>query len=387
MNATIERIVELMFQDVEMNDEVQALHDEVMNNCQERFDDLMARGMAEDAAIGEVVESLKGMDEVIAQYPKKASKAAAAEEPDQAREGFFITDEQVRELRIVLGNDDMDIEPSADNTAQVLGDMDAIDVCMEDGTLSIKRRMSPERPRKGHMSFDFDKASVGMDSAEKFMRSIGSAIDNLSKRIKEGIDHLGGDRVTVRLPREWCADINIHTSSGDVDIRDVSARRVVCDSSSGDVHVSGVAGLETLRVNTASGDIEAEAAEDGARLEEAALKTMSGDVYFSGACRVGRFTSVSGDINVEGVQEEAQMKSTSGDIKLHQWETGLRRATLQSVSGDITVRLPENTMGVVATTHSVSGDCRCDSFLPAQQGERLEVSAHTVSGDIRIQRR
>lgn len=33
-NETVERIVNLLFQDVEMTDEVQALYDETMSNCQ-----------------------------------------------------------------------------------------------------------------------------------------------------------------------------------------------------------------------------------------------------------------------------------------------------------------------------------------------------------------
>lgn len=32
-NETVERIVNLLFQDVEMTDEVQALYDETMSNC------------------------------------------------------------------------------------------------------------------------------------------------------------------------------------------------------------------------------------------------------------------------------------------------------------------------------------------------------------------
>ena len=37
MNASVRRIVELVFQDVELTDEVRALREEVMNNCQERY--------------------------------------------------------------------------------------------------------------------------------------------------------------------------------------------------------------------------------------------------------------------------------------------------------------------------------------------------------------
>ena len=39
-NETVERIVNLLFQDVEMTDEVQALYDETMSNCQERYQDM-----------------------------------------------------------------------------------------------------------------------------------------------------------------------------------------------------------------------------------------------------------------------------------------------------------------------------------------------------------
>lgn len=66
MNDTVARIVEIMFQDVEKNEETDAIRDEVMNNCQERFTDMVASGISEDDAIAAVVESLKGMDDVLA---------------------------------------------------------------------------------------------------------------------------------------------------------------------------------------------------------------------------------------------------------------------------------------------------------------------------------
>lgn len=65
-NETVERIVNLLFQDVEMTDEVQALYDETMSNCQERYQDMTSRGLSDDDAIAAVVESLKGMEDVIA---------------------------------------------------------------------------------------------------------------------------------------------------------------------------------------------------------------------------------------------------------------------------------------------------------------------------------
>ena len=36
MNETVKRIVEILFQDTEMTEEVQAMRDELMGNCQQR---------------------------------------------------------------------------------------------------------------------------------------------------------------------------------------------------------------------------------------------------------------------------------------------------------------------------------------------------------------
>lgn len=51
MNETVKRIVEILFQDTEMTEEVQAMRDELMDNCQQRYEDLVAQGRSEDEAI------------------------------------------------------------------------------------------------------------------------------------------------------------------------------------------------------------------------------------------------------------------------------------------------------------------------------------------------
>ena len=83
MNASVRRIVELVFQDVELTDEVRALREEVMNNCQERYEDQRAQGRDEDEAIDAVVESLRGMEEVLAAYPRAQAGAEEPEEPEE----------------------------------------------------------------------------------------------------------------------------------------------------------------------------------------------------------------------------------------------------------------------------------------------------------------
>ena len=394
MNATIARIVDVMFQDTEMTDEVQALHDEVMNNCQERFDDLRARGLSEDEAIGEVVESLKGMDEVIAQYPKKETpREAVFEAVNDAEEepetGHFSTGRQIRELQVFVYASDVRVEPSEDGLAHVLWDgMENLDAREENGVLSIRQADGHTGNKKHRMTLQGE--NIKMDEQPLTLENLGSfirsAVRAVSKQVSLDISW-NAEQITVQLPVEWCVDMNIHTTSGDVEMKGISARKVVCDSSSGDVSIDEMAALETLRVSTSSGDIDVEAGEKAAPLAEVTLKTMSGDVDYSGVCMRGAFTSISGDVNVKGQLETVQMKSTSGDEDFTQWGPGLRQVECQSTSGDVKVYLPWDTCGVVANMRSVSGDCRSASFPPAQNGEQVLITAHTVSGDVRIEKR
>ena len=90
MSDTVKKIVDILFQDTVENDETRALHEELMNNCQEHYQDMIDRGLSEDEAVGEVVESLKGMKDLIAQYPKKsAANTVPVEKEEGGRDETF----------------------------------------------------------------------------------------------------------------------------------------------------------------------------------------------------------------------------------------------------------------------------------------------------------
>ena len=57
MNDTITKIVALLFEDLEETDETVALHDEILQNCQERYADLTAGGMTADEATKAVINT------------------------------------------------------------------------------------------------------------------------------------------------------------------------------------------------------------------------------------------------------------------------------------------------------------------------------------------
>ena len=52
MNPTIEKIIGLLFEDLEESEEVRAIYEEVCQNCQERYQDKLALGLSEDAHCG-----------------------------------------------------------------------------------------------------------------------------------------------------------------------------------------------------------------------------------------------------------------------------------------------------------------------------------------------
>ena len=119
MNATVQRIVELLFEDLELTDEVQAIKDEVMNNCQERFGDLLKQGLSEDEAIGAVVESLKGMEDVLAQYPRKATAQTCGKVDG---DGLIFPAEGLNSIQANLFSETVHVEASDDEHVHVLYD-------------------------------------------------------------------------------------------------------------------------------------------------------------------------------------------------------------------------------------------------------------------------
>ena len=153
-NETVERIVNLLFQDVEMTDEVQALYDETMSNCQERYQDMTSRGLSDDDAIAAVVESLKGMEDVISQYPKKSESPEAEEAPKSAdvpvdddgdgeQTDFTFHPADIGRIEMTMVCDDVHLEESPDGDVHVrFEDVEGAkaSICrIEDGILRVCR--------------------------------------------------------------------------------------------------------------------------------------------------------------------------------------------------------------------------------------------------------
>ena len=417
MNATVARIVEIMFQDTEMSEEVQALKDEVMNNCQERYNDMIARGLSEDEAIAAVVDSLKGMEEVISQYPRKKAEEDDFDEDELDDDDDEDEDEDtevdqtfdpesIRMIRVNLISDDVTVESSFDDRIHFCydrEDLPNLEVRREGNVLVVERS---EGSGNRHIHMDFNGKGMKWNSFSDMFKDIGRMIAG------SGIGFTIG-RVTISLPKGHALAFEGHTTSGDMELIDVALTDATLESMSGDLMLDarGAEQVQRIRVidanhgsrinirmedddenqqvegfsmnrvklKSSSGDIEV-----NARCNELSVETMSGDVDITSSSDRARVSTVSGDLNARGSWREVQVKTISGDAELTVWDDRLESVNSQTTSGDLTIRLPESLRGQARVDlHTVSGDCR-NRFGTPEGPAKVVVQAKSVSGDVTV---
>jgi hypothetical protein len=174
----------------------------------------------------------------------------------------------------------------------------------------------------------------------------------------------------VELENINCADLNISSSSGDVDLNHVKTCRMEVQSTSGDVELQDSIADEKMYLHSKSGDFSLEDVKS-VRLR---AETISGDMTISAQC------------------SEAILQSTSGDVEAA-FEQDVH-ATINTVSGDVSLTLNNEKRGFFAHTQTVSGEVFVDyagvkghygkntDIRAGMESSRLEIN--TVSGDINI---
>ena len=399
MNNTVKRIVELLFEDAVMTDEIQTMKDEVMNNCQEHFEDLIRRGMMEDEAIGAVVESLKGMEEVIAEYPQRGGKAT--DEANDVGDGCSWQSNAagVRRINADVAACDLTIRTSDENELKVLWEdsMSGLIKCEITGdTLNI--RVEDKENGGQAAGNDIWSALCKMRDGSRTWNGFGDMFRDFREMGRKMVTMTKGGWMTVMIPATVC-EAGIHTTCGNITVNNVCLREMELTSTSGDVAVENkeapaadlllanttsgdiriAGGAERMKLNTTSGDIEAKPVNAG----KVDVNTMSGDVSFSGQCPVLTANTVSGDLELEGVYGLVSGKTVSGDLELDVSEGRVDQVNVQTTSGDVDVILPRNEDSVHVELHSVSGDL-VNHVGDAGLGARVQIRIQSVSGDVSV---
>lgn len=198
-----------------------------------------------------------------------------------------------------------------------------------------------------------------------------------------------GYSITVYLPLKTFENIKINTSSGGVEVGEVSAENFTLNTASGNINVNAF--LNNVKLQSASGNITLTnplaAQQDTGFLdkEETAVPTaqslnvctVSGNATISGyRTELFGVHSVSGRTVVNGISGRGSVSVTSGSVELNyaDWNNDL---SVSLISGNVKITLPENS-GASLNINGVSGSVRTD--LGQAKGSFINLGKGT-SGD------
>lgn len=418
MNATVKRIVELLFQDVEMTDEVKALEEEILNNCQDRYEDQIAQGRSEDDAIAAVVDSLKGMEDVLAEYRKRSPEQETVQEAKSILDGVLEQMSDMAKAFGKLGSKFVTVTVDNEDDEYADGDEDDDDAHGSE-TMTIQlggsRKYNGEAADEDEHVLTFDPAQIETlqfnlldetveitegtadtvvvrcdkdtpvevsqkegvlffehkSSAKRQNKSAGLSAKLLQLMIRS----VGGD-IQVEVPHGKSFAVRHRSTSGDLTLENVTPYVVYAETTSGDMEVRLSKRTAGVVLKSTSGDIAGEF--DADKLH---IQSMSGDVDYRGTASDVTVSTVSGDIQLDGNLPLAKLTTVSGDVTLYAGAES-REVDVHTTSGDIDARVAPS-MAVHAEISSISGDVtnRVPDAGPASQ---LQLQAKTVSGDVRV---
>ena len=382
MNERVREMVERLFLNTAENEESSALREEIENNCQERFRDLREAGYSEHAALSAVADSLVGMEDVIAQLPKKEEEEEIVLRVPERSE-YFPPEEPAEEPAHDAAEEPAFAPVGTDGVETLEAELRAFDLRVELGDTPGVRL--PEGAE--------ELVEVRREGSRLILRRTGERTVRSVFFLRSLFHNEDGEiRVTLRDPLR---EAKVHSISGDIFWSRVPCERLSMESMSGDVEAElpGTRAGE-IRVSSGSGDLRVEA-----DAESASLRTMSGDIEWRGEAAQMNASSISGDITLSGRLGEVKANSTSGDVDLEDPAHILRLATVSgdvrcgvdgagaeaavsSTSGSVTVRVPHGCR-VNSSVKTVSGSYDLQDVDTREPADvRLRVS--TVSGSIRI---
>ena len=374
MNDQIAAIVDALFQNTVINEETLALHEELMNNCQEHYADLVARGETPEDALEIINDSLNGMKEVIAEYPRREEPDTAAAEAEEAPEEGHWVFSGAEGIRVHLRDQDIEVLPSTDGRIHLRCDQpDRISWTQEGGWLQVtgndRFRRAAELVREEEKPSDF--------SLDGILNYVGRVVSVFSRQMS------GGGPLKIAVPGGMVREMDLNTNSGDISCQGPIIETLRTHTTSGEIEIdpSDDATMSLVTAGSASGDIRIRCS-----AAEADLNTISGDVYTDGAFDTVRMKSVSGDAEFRGSVITLSIQSVSGDAEAEIENTSVTGVEAHSTSGDLTIVLPEHTDAVHAECSSRSGDC-VNRISDAGSSARVQIRAATVSGDVTIETR
>jgi len=405
--------------------------EELTADLTDKYNDLIAQGKTEEQALNELRDGMGDMAEVVTfinegnrQQQKQQKQQSGGSGTEQA---FSDLEDSLRRLAQELTTnlkpglrevaDDLKsaaihARDAAKEASGPLGEMGRqVSREVSSGLRSAARSINITYSR-GDNRYDYELEDAGVNAIDVRTAAGGDVVFGVSENDKiYVVEHASSE-----LPEDKRASIEIvdgtlriaqgqRSSSGFVffgygalhsDFEIYLPRRaydsVTVVTADGDVDLDEDRDIREISVKTTSGDIEL----PRLRCAGVRITTVSGDVSLDGGLGEVDVQSVSGDIGLGGSLSSVSLHTTSGDASLRLTAVP-ERLDAESVSGDVTIYLPDND-GFVLRYKRVSGDLRSDFALTTSFGSKSgyatykdnsarEYSMSTVSGDLKLMKR
>jgi hypothetical protein len=225
-----------------------------------------------------------------------------------------------------------------------------------------------------------DEAQQLVDEARVELQGNRVLVDVPQKRGGFSFGNLFGRQgITCRVRCPEGALLTARTRSADLTVRGAIGGMNVA-TASGDVEADRVLG--GLNVKSASGDIGVRVVGAGVNVQ-----TASGDVALGAVRGSINVNTASGDVTINEADDNVNVNTVSGDQEHGAVMRG--NVSAHSVSGDVRIGVRRGSKVYLDCT-TVSGDTSSELEVspeaPATDGPLVEIRAKTVSGDIRITR-
>ncbi len=195
--------------------------------------------------------------------------------------------------------------------------------------------------------------------------------------VAEAVVEQRGSAVAVVLPRH----AGLFRHAGSVGVTITCPRGSTLDVRTGSAPVRARGDYAEASIGTGSGDIDVDTVSGSARLKSGSGDIRVGDAPGEMATRTG-----SGDVEVDRLDGTLQTKSGSGNLTVRRASAGTIRAS--GASGDISIGIEEGTAAWldVSTASGRVHQELGESEPPGPEQRRLQISARTASGDLRVHR-
>lgn len=331
------------------------LETEILEDYEQHF----AEGLAEGRTEEEIIAELGNIEDMLQEFSEEDLKQEMAAVESQASQSNSY-EQLYRE--VVIDGQLADVEVRCSQDDQLRIDYE------NRGSKSQKLRYHFYQYEENGVFYAGVKERKGTD----FCGDIGS------ESIWDMFSHLasrsGGDiDLRIEIPA-GIPVVKLHTSSGDLDIREIQTQELEAQCASGDLQIEDVV-CKKLYGKTQSGDMEVSGVAMNIQEDtEIELCTSSGEMEVRrvSAARM-RMQTTSGDLSARELEtEQLKVQTASGEQELE--NTVCKKAALRSGSGDIDLH---NIRGKELTAEAGSGEVNLQADM-----ESYEV--RTGSGDIAV---